>query len=339
MARTVFLTGITGFIGKHIARGLLDRGYFVLAGLNGSAARKTVMQALRGNINLDRLKFVDVDLTVVEVAAKVMRGAECLIHSADPWHGGLDRSLDARKIDVVEATERLFLAAQTAGVTRIILTSSMSAMVFRDFDPEEALRAEDWSDLDHPRITPEVKSKTLTERLAWDWADRHADTELTVISPGLVLGPPLDANLGVSLQFMKHLMSGSIRVLPKLYVPLVDVRDVAEMHLRALDAPATIGRRFIAAETVESLPELTRHLKKRFPDFPIPTRTAPRSVQGVLALFSQTVDPSLPLLDAALRLDDSVTRRILRLPNLSGREAAVESAAFLASRWDEIQVS
>jgi dihydroflavonol-4-reductase len=339
MARTVFLTGITGFIGKHIARGLLDRGFFVLAGLNGTAAREQVMVALRGTINLDRLKFVDVDLALEDETAKVMRGAECLIHSADPWHCGLDRSLDAREISAVEATEKLFSAARKAGVTRIILTSSISAMVFRDHHPEAALGVDSWSDLDHPRITPEAKSKTLTERLAWDWADRHADTELTVINPGLVLGPPLDISLGVSLQFMKHLMSGSIRILPNLYVPLVDVRDVAEMHLRALDAPATIGRRFIAAETVASLPELARHLKQHFPDFSIPTRRAPRSVQSVLALFSDTVDPSLPLLDAPLRLEDSVTRRIFGLPSLDGLDAAVESAAFLASHWDEFNAS
>ena len=150
--------------------------------------------------------------------------------------------------------------SQAAGVTRVILTSSVVAI--EATDKPGAHTPEDWSDLSHPKASPYYKSKTLAERAAWDFVDQHPEMQLTTVNPALVLGAPLDRHYGTSLSLMERMMSGKDPALPDMGFGIVDVADISAMHIAAMDQPQTAGHRYIGSAGSMTMPQIGKHLAK-----------------------------------------------------------------------------
>jgi dihydroflavonol-4-reductase len=325
MTETVLLTGTSGFIAKHVALKLLNAGYDVRGTVRRLDRADEVRAALAPHLRpgVGTLTFVQADLESDAGWAEAMAGVTALVHTASPFPIIQPKDPATLIRPAVEGTERVLKAAAAAGAVRLILTSSTVA-VLNDSKPDTLQDEADWCDLDHPSTTAYAKSKTLAERTAWEVA-RARGLKLTVINPGLVLGPPLDAHYGSSLGLVVRILKGRDPMLPDIGFPIVDVRDVAEMHLRALLRPETAGRRYIAAAGSMAMVDMGRHLKAAYPVRRIATRQAPKLLMRMLALVDGDVRSILPKLGHLARVSNA------RAVNEMGMEFIAPKAALLAS--------
>ncbi len=253
MTDTILLTGISGFIAKHIALKLLNAGY---------AVRSALRPHLTDPAAFDRLSFVATDLEQDAGWPDAMAGVLAVIHTASPFPIAQPKDEQVLIRPAVDGTRRVLLAAGVAGITRVILTSSDAAIIDDTVDgPQDEA---DWCALDAPGTTAYARSNTLAERAAWAIAAREG-LSLTTINPGLVIGPPLDAHYGSSIGVVKRVLCGKDPMLPDIGVAMVDVRDVAEMHLRALQRPATTAKRYAAVAGSMTMPAMGRTLKASDP--------------------------------------------------------------------------
>ena len=307
MAQTVLLTGITGFIAKRIALDLLEAGHTVRGSLRSAARADEVRGALSAHLSdpaaLDRLGFVELDLTRDDGWAEALAGVDALVHTASPFPMTQPKNADEIIRPAVDGTLRALRAAAAAGVARVVLTSSVVAIEANGIR-DRALTEDDWTDPNDPKASAYYKSKTLAERAAWDFVADHPDLRLTTINPALVLGAPLDGHYGTSLGVVERLFMGKDPMVPDIGFGIVDVADVSAMHVRALDRAQTAGKRYIASGASVTMPEIARHLKSRNPDRKIPTKTAPGWLLRVLSLFDPSIKTVLPGLGDTPRFDN-----------------------------------
>lgn len=320
MSERVVLTGASGFIAKHIALKLLRQGYHVHATIRSMKRADEVRDAVRPHLDdasvLDgRLSFAELDLTRDEGWPEALKGADVLMHTASPFPLAQPNDENELIRPAVEGTLRALKAARAAGVKRVVLTSSMVSVMEKDApDNGIAYTAADWSDVNSARINPYGKSKTLAERAAWDFIEEQApEMELTAINPGLVLGPALDAHYGTSLGVVERVLKAKDPMLPNFGLPAVDVRDVADMHVKALSTPETIGKRLIAAAGFIWFPEIADTLARAYPDRRIVTRRAPNFLIRLLSLFDPEIRTIVPSLGVHKAIDDSQTRSVLAM--------------------------
>lgn len=321
----VLLTGVSGFIAKHVALKLLNAGYSVRGTLRRMDRADEVRAALAPYLTEQAgvLTFVQADLESDAGWAEAMAGVSALVHTASPFPIAQPKDPATVIRPAVEGTERVLKAAASAGVTRVILTSSTVA-VLNEAKPDTLQDEADWCDIHLPSTTPYAKSKTLAERTAWEIAKARG-LKLTTINPGLVLGPPLDDHYGSSLGLVERFLKGRDPMLPPMGIPVVDVRDVAEMHLRALQRPETEGRRYLASSGSMAFVDMGRTLKAAYPTRRIPTREAPKAIVRLLSVFDASIKSILPKLGHLERVSNA------RAVKEMGMEFIAPKAALLAS--------
>lgn len=287
----VLVTGASGFIAKHIIKELLANDHEVRASTRSDYSQEQVAALFPG------LEFVRLDLNHDDGWAEAMTGIDALIHTASPFPGPQPNDRAELIRPAVDGTRRALSAAQGAGVQRVVLTSSCAA-IYKDssHDPTQPSTRENWTDADAPSTTAYEASKTLAERAAWDFVAEHPEMKLTVINPGAVLGTPLDKHYGTSLEYVEMVLTGGMPMLANIGVPVVDVRDVARMHVIPLTNRETIGQRFPANAGTRFIPEIAALLKQHYPDRKISTRVAPNWLLRVAAVFN----PMLRLITSAL---------------------------------------
>ena len=321
----VLLTGVSGFIAKHVALKLLNAGYSVRGTLRRMDRADEVRAALAPYLteHAGVLTFVQADLESDAGWAEAMAGVSALVHTASPFPIAQPKDPATVIRPAVEGTERVLKAAASAGVTRVILTSSTVA-VLNEAKPDTLQDEADWCDIHLPSTTPYAKSKTLAERTAWEIAKARG-LKLTTINPGLVLGPPLDEHYGSSLGLVERFLKGKDPMLPPMGIPVVDVRDVAEMHLRALQRPETEGRRYLGSSGSMAFVDMGRTLKAAYPTRRIPTREAPKAIVRLLSIFDASIKSILPKLGHLERVSNA------RAVKEMGMEFIAPKAALLAS--------
>lgn len=250
MNETVLVTGITGFIAKQVAADLLKAGYRVRGTLRSPDRADEVRRAMAAaGADPSGLAFVRADLQHDTGWADAVRDCAFVQHIASPFPQLQPADREGLVPAARDGALRVIDAALAGGVRRVVLTSSMVAMVY---DPRRAaghrIDESDWSDVDWPPLSPYAVSKTRAERAAWERmraAGRHED--LVVINPGLVLGPSLDGDLSTSSDFVRQMLAGAMPVLLPTIYPVVDVRDLSELHVRAMTVAEAGGRRLMAA--------------------------------------------------------------------------------------------
>ncbi len=325
----VVLTGASGFIAKHIARQLLEEGHAVRATVRSLKRADEVRAAVLPGLPpgaADRLTFAEADLTADKGWPEAMAGASALLHTASPFP--LNQPKDPQELirPAVEGTRRALSAAADAGVTRVVLTSSVAAIL----NPgSRELRDEtSWLDPDAPGVTPYYASKALAERAAWDLA-RERGLRLTAINPALVLGPLLDRQSGTSVSLVQRLLRAKDPMVPRLSLSAVDVRDVARMHVQALSLPQTEGERIIAADGLLPMPEMARMLRRAFPDRRIPTRVIPDWLVRALAPLVPDLRTPRALLGGRDLVSNDKARRLFNMTFIPREEALLASARSL----------
>lgn len=332
MIQTILLTGVSGFIAKRIAFDLLHAGHNVVGTLRTPSREAEVRSALVANgldaSALARLRFVSLDLTADVGWTGAMKGVDALIHTASPFPLAQPKDPNDLIRPAVDGTLRALRAAHDAGVTRVIMTSSIEAVMHgaKSGPVTEA----DWSDLNATTASAYTRSKTLAERAAWDFAADHPAIRLTTINPGVVLGTPMDRHTGSSIAVIARIFRGKDPVVPDIRLPVTDIADVSAAHVAALERPETAGHRLIIADRFMSMPNMARILKTAYPARRMPTRIAPRPLLRLLALFDPEIRLILPWLDWHPTLDNSRTRRDLGLPMTPAETSVLATGRFLA---------
>jgi nucleoside-diphosphate-sugar epimerase len=235
----------------------------------------------------DRLTVLAADLTSDEGWPEAVAGCDYVLHVASPFPPKQPNDPDELIVPARDGTLRVLRAGLDAGVKRVVVTSSVAAIRLSDGAAARPLNEGDWTDPNSPRLTPYVRSKTIAEQAAWDLVrERGQEDRLAVVNPGAIVGPVLNDDLSYSLQAVQRLLEGTPGI-PRLGFSLVDVRDVADLELRAMTAPEAGGERFIAATQFLWMAEIGAILRERLGPAAskVPTRTIPNLLVRGMALF------------------------------------------------------
>lgn len=287
MTRTALVTGGTGYIASELIAQLLERGWNVHTTIRSRTREEALRQRLRDPDPV-RLKVFVADLMDDEGWAAANAGCTAVAHVASPFPLGVPKDADTLVVPAREGTLRALRFAKEAGVRRFVQTSSSAAIAYGHKDKTQ-FDESDWSDLDSD-LPPYVRSKTVAERAARDWVEENApEMEYCSVNPVAVFGPVRDGDLSTSVEMVKRLSSGAIPMIPNMGISVVDVRDVARIHVAALEAPAeTIrGERFAASEGFMWIEEMAEAVRQRAPELSgkVPRRRMPDFLVKLLAPF------------------------------------------------------
>ena len=284
----ILVTGITGYIGSRIAVDLLNRGYAVRGTMRNPAKAEKVTALIAKHAPTDKLTTARADLLDADSWAAAVDGCEYVLHVASPVMAGVPKDPNELIAPAREGTLNVLRAATAAGVKRVVLTSSMAAVAYGlDGTPDQPIAEDRWTDPAHPDNTPYTQSKAYAEKAAWDYVNATPGApELTTVNPGAVLGPLLGNNPSESLLIVQKMMKGEFPGLPKLGFMVVDVRDVSDLHLRALESPDAAGERFLAGGDYWTMKEIAEYLGQTYPAYSkkLPTRQLPNWLLRIFAM-------------------------------------------------------
>jgi nucleoside-diphosphate-sugar epimerase len=325
----VLVTGGSGFIGSHCIRRLHEEGYRVRTTVRSLSREHEV----RGMVGDGPLDVVAADLTADAGWAEAVAGCGYVLHVASPFPLAQPKHEDELIVPARDGALRVLGAAREAAVRRVVLTSSFAAIGSGHRDPDTVYDETSWTDVDGPGVSAYAKSKTVAERAAWDFvAADGRPRELAVINPVAVLGPLLGPDPSTSIELVKRLIDGSMPGTPKVAYGLVDVRDVADLHVRAMRAPGAAGERFLAiGEDFRWMSEVADWLREAFPDRArkIPKRRLPSPLVRLASRFDGSLRQLTPELGVRRRATNEKARRVLGWAPRSDREAAVATAESL----------
>ncbi len=332
MPDKILITGISGFIAKHIAYQLLQSGYEVCGTVRDLNKADRVKRSLGdAGADVSGLSFAAADLTKDDGWEKAADGCSGVMHVASPFPISQPRDRNALTPAARDGALRVLRASKNA--ERIVMTSSMVAMMYRPNRPTVMPVTEnDWTDVEWNALSAYVVSKTEAERAAWKMAmEEGFKHRLTTVNPGLVLGPALDDDIGASLDIIRLFVTGAYPAVPPVSYPIVDVRDVATLHIKAYETPDTGGRRLIAASDTMALKEIAAILREALPDRAkkIPTRELPAFVVRLMALFDRNIASVIPDLGCLPQADTAYVKALTGMEFRTAREAVVAAARSL----------
>jgi dihydroflavonol-4-reductase len=298
MVGQVFVSGGSGYIAGFLIRQLIAEGWQVNTTIRNLAREADV----RGWLNVDnsKLTFFAADLMSDTGWAEAMAGCTHVAHVASPLPANSPKSDDDLIIPAREGALRALRFAKEAGIKRFVMTSSVAAVAYGHGKGQHHFTEADWTNPESPDAYAYVKSKTIAERAARDWVAANArDMEFVTVNPSLVLGPLLAADFSTSLEAIKKLLEGSLPGLPNFGFAVVDVRDVADLHVRCLNAPNMAGERFIAAGPFLWMGDVAAIMRQGLgaDARKVPTRKLPNFVLKILALFDPIVKQVVGELD------------------------------------------
>jgi nucleoside-diphosphate-sugar epimerase len=312
----VLVTGGSGFIGAWCVIELLRRGYVVRATIRDLKRAGAVRSMIASEVDPgDRLALVETQLTEDRGWAEAVEGCSSVLHVASPLPPRQPRDARTLITPARDGALRVLRASAAAGVQRVVMTSSVAAITLTPALPRpDPLTEEHWTDPQHPEASPYAQSKTLAEQTAWAFMrDSSGSMSLTTINPVVVIGPVLGRDYSFSVQVIERLLRGAAPGLPRLGFPLVDVRDVADLHIRAMSAPEAAGERFIATGRFLWASEVADILRTRLGPQArkVPTRRVPNWVIRLAAVFDSSLRFITPELDRQRNYSSEKAQRLL----------------------------
>lgn len=312
MADQVLVSGGSGYIAGFLIRQLVAEGWTVHTTVRSLAKEDAVRQLLA--VDDSKLKFFAADLSSDAGWAEAMAGCSHVAHLASPLPSGVPKSADELIVPARDGALRALRAAKVAEVKRFVMTSSVAAIAYGRGRGIHHFTEADWTLLGKPGITAYVQSKTIAERAAREWvAKEGGGIEFCTINPSVVLGPVWSRDYSASVIIVKKMLDGSMRACPDIGFGVVDVRDVADLHVRALKAPNMAGERFIASGRFMKLREIADVLRAELGEqaHKVPTRNVPDWLVRVAARFNPLARAVVSELGSVRNQDASHAKAVL----------------------------
>ena len=330
----MLVTGASGFIASHCIVQLLERGYRVRGTLRDMARADRMTAVIGRHVATDQsLSFVQADLMDDSAWGPAAEGCAYVLHVASPVPIDGPKDPDALIAPARDGTLRVLRAARDNGVRRAVVTSSTAAVSYGEGGrPDADFTEEDWTDPDGPGVSAYARSKIFAERAAWQFVQTEgAGLELAVINPSLVLGPVLESDYGSSAELVRRMLKGKFPGCPRLGWPVVDVRDVAALHIAAMETPEANGHRFLCADDFMWLRDIAQVLREHLPDrhTQIPARTLPDFLVRLIGLFNHQVRSAASELGSRRAVSSDKARQMLGWKPRTARQAIIATADSL----------
>ena len=332
MTNTVLVSGGSGYIAGFLIRQLVGEGWMVHTTVRNLAREAAVRELLA--LDNRRLKFFAADLNADPGWAEAMAGCSHVAHVASPLPVGVPKDADELIVPAREGALRALRAAKAAGVRRFVMTSSVAAIAYGRGRGVHHFTEADWTDPAKPGISPYVQSKTIAERAARDWvAAEGGGIEYCSINPSVVLGPVWSRDYSASVTIVRSLLDGRLRACPDIGFGIVDVRDVADLHVRALKAPGMAGERFIASGPFMKLRDVADLLRAQLGDQArkVTQRNVPDWLVRVAARFDPLARVAVSELGSVRHQDASHARAVLGWATRPVQDSIVDCARSLIS--------
>lgn len=330
MTKKVLLTGVTGFLGSHTAIQLLDRGYKVTGTLKNINRLSSIKETIEKHTkNTNNLTLVEANLMDKDIWSELTCETDFVQHIASPFPRELPKDENELILPAKQGTLNVLKAASKNKVKRVIITSSVATIVYGKNKMEfgKVFDETHWTDETIKKdTTPYFRSKTIAEKSAWKYINNKPGIELTTILPGAMLGPVLENDFGTSANIIIKILDGSSPALPKIGFDIVDVRSVADLLIRAMEAPQAANQRYIASAGYMTFKEIASLLKKQYPNRKIPLTELPNFFVKLYSNFEGSLKPILIDLGIKRRLDISKAQKELQWQPLSVQESVLSCA-------------
>jgi dihydroflavonol-4-reductase len=333
MTDTVLVTGISGYIGAHVAQKLLTQGYNVRGTVRNKVKGQTVVDKLiAAGADAGMLELVEADLSADAGWADAVKDCRYIQHIASPLPIDAPSDREALVPEARAGAQRVLERGFSAGVERIVMTSSIAAMIGQKNRPAHFTFTEkDWSDPEWKAQTAYPVSKTRAEVSAWAYVKAQGfEDRLTTINPALVLGPDTFGNGGASLEVIRSMLKGDFPRVPRMAVPIIDVRDCAAIHVAAMTSKDAAGRRLIAAGETVWFKDIGRILRAEYPKRDrLPKGDIPNFAMHIIALFDDRVKVLLADLGIFNEADAGYVASMTHVMPRPAKEVILATAASL----------
>ncbi|MGV8830920.1 MAG: SDR family oxidoreductase [Devosia sp.] len=334
----VLVTGGSGFIAGHCILQLLELGYSVRTTVRSMVKESAVRAVLQdaGMVHQESLSFVAADLRSDDGWVAALADIDMVLHVASPVQPGAVTNENDLIVPAVDGTLRVLRAARDAGVQRVVLTSAFHAVSWGHKRGEHVFTESDWTILDGPGVDAYGKSKTLAERAAWDFmAAEPGRLELVTMLPVAVMGPVMGAEISGSNHLIQTMLNGGMTAFPNLFIPIVDVRDVATAHILAMTNPKAAGERFLLSNGAAlAIRDIGAVLKAELGEAArnIPARSIPDMALRLIGLFNARVRPIVTDLGYAKKTSNQKATGVLGWTPRAPREAIAAAAHSMVEK-------
>jgi nucleoside-diphosphate-sugar epimerase len=333
--KLVLVTGGTGFVAVHCIAQLLEKGYQVRTTVRSTKRTNEVTDMLRvaGIHSFENLSFVETDLLSDTNWDVAVEGCDYVLHVASPIYLGIPKDENEMIRPAVEGTLRVLKAAREAGVKRVVMTSNFGAVGYSHTDTTKVITEESWTNPDEHGLSTYNKSKVMAEKAAWEFMKNEGGVlQLSVINPVGIFGPAFTSKLSSGFELLKRILDGSMKAIPNMTLNIVDVRDLVDLHIRAMTCEAANGERFLAlSDGVMTLPEIAAFLKSHLGEKgdKISTRKMPDWLVEIAALFNPQAKALVPMLSRYRDASNEKAKGLLGWQPRSKEEALLATADSL----------
>ena len=331
MTDKVLLTGVSGWIAKHTAIELLNKGYEVLGTVRNNNLIDQTKQTIGKYAPIEKLSFVELDLLKDEGWNEAAKGCKYIFHIASPFPIKVSRNREVLLPVAVDGTIRVLNAGLNAGVEQIIKTSSIVAMFRKPNRTNPYTFGEnDWTDENWTEgVNDYFLSKTKAEKAAWELMEsKGLKNKLTTICPGGVFGDALDKKGGTSIEYVKQFMAGKFPAAPKFAVLISDVRDIAKAHVACIGNTKVGGRRLIVGKEVKKLVELSQLMAEAMPEYAkkLPKKELPNFMVKLISYIDSSAKTMIPDLGIMMQTDPTYAEKLLGFEFKAAKDCMAENA-------------
>jgi dihydroflavonol-4-reductase len=327
--KKVLVTGISGYVGLHVAAELLKNGYSVRGSVRNLSKTAELTKAIQKEVEPNgNLEYCELNLLNDEGWKEAMQGCDYVLHIASPYVAAEPKDENELIKPAIEGTQRALTFAKNAGVKRVVLTSSIVAM-FGDANKSLNIKQDTWTNTNAKNMSAYVKSKTLAEKNAWNFIETQKGDnklELVVINPGPIWGPTLSDTLaGESMNIVKNMITGKMPMLAKVATNMSDVRDIASIHVKALENEKANGQRFVVAtENPYSFKEMAQILKSNGND-KVSTFEGPNFLLKFMSKFNSDLKGMKPFIGNTYNADVSNTMQVFNWTPISLEKSLLDT--------------
>ena len=328
--KKILVTGGTSYIGKHCIARLLEKQYDVRASIRNIKNAESVRTDLQKYLKKDiKLKFFEADLLKDKGWDRAIENCEAIMHVAGPYPMNFEGPEEDQIKPHEEGTLRILKLAKSNNVERVILTSSIAA-VWMGIPGDRDLDESKWTNEKIKHIDPYIKSKTIKEKAAWDYVSKNKSIKLTTILPPVVLGPGIGDHMHTtSMKFFNIIAKREMPIAPPIKFGMVDVRDVAKMHVAALEKNESIGKRFIVSENTYWAKEFANKLIEI--GYNAPTFSPPAFLVKFMTNFDKTLRMVKPVIGLDYNIDSSSARSVLGFDPIPFNKTVLDTSEYVKS--------